>query len=163
MAPVLHRELAVNRATLASGPSIKTTLLPGRCLLALLCFELCCARTDGPRASADATLALLELELRKGSSVAGSAGLDPRDQRRVLCAMPAFWRPLYRAYEDWRVSPSNSYAPTRTLAMRIMKDLGCIRQPSLVGHVLAFAPVKASAAVANGWRTLKSPHDTTLG
>jgi len=37
-------------------------------------------------------------------------------------------RPLYRTYADARASLSNSYAPTRTLALSTMEDLGCFKR-----------------------------------
>ena len=96
-------------------------------------------------------------------------------------------RPLYRTYEDGLASLSNSYAPTRTLALRTMEDLGCfksshtslpaqlrrrVRLRSTPGGVQrrikrgTIGPKRTicAAPVRNGERnTLKSPQGATLG
>jgi hypothetical protein len=96
-------------------------------------------------------------------------------------------RPLYRTYEDGRASLSNSYAPTRTLALRTMEDLGCFksshtflssrlrrrvrlwRMPGGAQRAIkraAIGPKRTICAVPvrNGGRNaLKSPQGATLG
>jgi hypothetical protein len=101
-------------------------------------------------------------------------------------------RPLYRTYEDGRTPLSNSYAPTRTLALRTedlrtMEDLGCFksshtflssrlrrrmrlwRMPGGAQRRIkraAIGPKRTICAVPvrNGGRnTLKSPQGATLG
>ena len=96
-------------------------------------------------------------------------------------------RPLYRAYEDARASLSNSYAPTRTLALRTMEDLGCFksshtflpsrlrtrvrlwRMPGGAQQRIKRAGIGpkriiCAVPVRNGARnTLKSPQGPTLG
>jgi hypothetical protein len=96
-------------------------------------------------------------------------------------------RPLYRTYEDGRASLSNSYAPTRTLALRTMEDLGCFksshtflssrlrrrgrlwRMPGGTQQRIKRAGIGpkriiCAVPVRNGARnTLKSPQGPTLG